>query len=122
MIVALAMLLAGQPLSSCRSVGSAVQCALAPARVMQVSLTKPAPFREARPVVVERRRVRPVAEVAVKPKSAPTPREETASSEDVHRHIGTLVTIGDCTGARTYATLIGQADLAEKTFKACIGG
>jgi hypothetical protein len=130
MIVPL-LLAAGLAASGCHSHGAIVQCVLAPPVVPAAppaSHKTPAHDARARATSTHAHREtrRTASSAASKPhRATATARASTTpappDSDAVQRHIQSLVSIGDCTGARTYAAATGETALAEQAFGACIG-
>jgi hypothetical protein len=113
-VIVLAALLAAPLAPGCRRVESAIRCELAPA--VQVAAPPPARVTQAaKPVPRTHRRTvdRSPVRRKVSPPPAPTPAE-------IAHHVEALVSIADCTGARTLLVSTGSAT-ADSTYHACIG-
>lgn len=119
MILLLALTMTGDLASGCRTIGSTVRCELAAPEAVKPSAPQSVtPKPVAKTAVVDRAhrargRVRGVVE-----SGSPNPIIDDAT---IRQHIASLVAIGDCTGARTYANLIGKVELADQSFNGCVG-
>ena len=123
MTLLLAVAMATNLAPGCHTIGSTVHCELAPPKAAE----RPAPPAVASPsdprfaaighahqAHTNRRRAERGAAGSQAPGSV-------TDDVTVQAHIASLVSIGDCTGAKTYATLIGKTALADQTFKDCAG-
>jgi hypothetical protein len=119
MTVLLALMMASNLAPGCSAIGSMVHCELAPQSAAEASAVPPV-VRSAEPRIAVMSRAqapRPIRRRAQQGATGVQPIDEAT----VQAHMASLVSIGDCTGARTYATLIGETALADQTFRACIG-
>jgi hypothetical protein len=118
----LALFLAGNVAPSCRTIPSGIQCELTPPvphpMPVAVSTTvrpKPAGIAQVHDKRAPRRPLKSAAVLSPRPASA-------VDDATAQLHVASLVSIGDCTGARTYARLIGKTALAHKAYSSCVGG
>jgi hypothetical protein len=114
------MLLIAQPVQGCRNIGSSLHCDLPPPTSPSPVATAIVPPRKTpivhRPFPGKRRYVRRTRrEIVLSPNAAPP-------SGEIAAHIESLVSIGDCTGARTYALSIEAKPLADAAYAGCVGG
>lgn len=121
MIFIVGMMIASSIATGCHSMGPSVRCELAP----PVNIQPPAPEKvdtkptDLKPVPVSLSMVPARSSRRVKHQTRPA----TSTSDDVtmRRRLESLVSIGDCTGAKTYATLSGRKDVADEAFRTCLG-
>jgi hypothetical protein len=117
----LAFFLAGTVAPSCRTIPSGIQCELTPP--VPHSMPVVSPIVRPKPAGIaqlhdKREPARPSKPAAI-PSPRPAPPVDDATAQ---LHVASLVSISDCTGARTYARLIGKPALAHKAYSSCVGG
>lgn len=130
-MIGLIVTIVGTAVSGCHSASGKVVCDLdppapAPANRAAPPVAKPilpirtADSRVVKPVVIRTalHGARSAAASVKTPTKAPP---AALTVDEVQHRLTSLVSIGDCTGARDYARLIGAANLADKTFAACVG-
>ncbi len=113
----LVLIVAGNFASGCQPVGSTVRCELAPPE----PATPPTAARLSAPAATIGHAPRARAlRRGGKGEGSQRP-DAFVDDATVQRHIVSLVSIGDCTGARAYANQIGKTALADQAFNACVG-
>jgi hypothetical protein len=101
----------------CRTMGPTVQCELAPPIPAMAYASRKPERPQVVPIVQAKPRTRTLDRVVAHRSAQPT----NPNAEEIDRHIAALVAIEDCTGARYFANSVGAADLAQRTYDACIG-
>jgi hypothetical protein len=113
------MSMASDVASGCRTIGSTVRCELAAPEAAELSVPQSIAHKPVTKAATADRAHHTRAKVrGVAGSASPNPVVDDATA---WQHIASLIAIGDCTGARTYANLIGKTELADQAFNGCVG-
>jgi hypothetical protein len=112
----------------CHNAGPKVVCELdppGPAPQAAAQAVKPvvlASIVRVRPATAPTKPITGLRPVRAAKRASPSAKPTLPPSDDeIQRRLASLVSIGDCTGARAYAHSIGEAKLANRAFSACAG-